>query len=410
MARALGPEIRGYYGLTVMAASMIASLGHFGLGTAITYFTGKKTYANSDILAFFTLVAFFIGSFFAILMYLIYPHLPNIWTEISKPVMITGLIAAPFILFHNYFLRFLFALMRVKESNIAKLFLNLSYLILIIILVLIRGGSLKETILAFTLSTIVASVLSFVFFTGDMRKGWRINSTMFGPMFNMGARAYMLSVFSFINFRLDLFLIKYFLTASDVSYYSIAVNVSERLWYVPNAIGAVLFPTLLSMNKGSSEFTAKVCRNNFFIMIVLGVAILISAKFLIVFMYGKEYESVSLALYSILWGIVIFPVYRFLSIDFASKNRLGLSVGASFIGIAVNLAANIYMIPRFGIVGAGISTSLSYSVLSIILMAIFKKENGLPLRDLFIPKRQEFIGYRNGAVKAWKIYILRRQN
>ena len=64
--------MRGYYGLTVMAASLIASLGHFGLGTAITYFTGKKTYANSDILAFFTVVALFVGSSFAILMYIIY--------------------------------------------------------------------------------------------------------------------------------------------------------------------------------------------------------------------------------------------------------------------------------------------------------------------------------------------------
>ncbi|MBN2184283.1 MAG: oligosaccharide flippase family protein [Candidatus Krumholzibacteriota bacterium] len=389
---------------------MIASFGHFGLGTAITYFTGKRTYANSDILAFITLVSLFVGSSFAILLYIIYPNIPNIWTEIPKPLMITGLIAAPFILFHNYFLRFLFALLRVRESNIAKLFMNMSYLILVVILLLIRGGGLKEVILSFTLSAIIASILSFVFFTGDMRKGWRINFSMAGPMFSMGGRAYLLLIFNFINYRLDLFLIKYYLTASDVGFYSIAVNISERLWYIPNAIAALLFPTLMAMDKGSSRFTAKVCRNNFFIMIVLGVAILLTAKYLVVLMYGKEYDAVSPALFSILWGIVIFPVYKFLSVDFASKNRLGLSVAASLFGIFVNLAANIYMIPRYGIIGAGISTSLSYTVLSVILVIIFKREMKLPLRDLFIPKREEFIGYRDGAVEAWKRYILRRRD
>ena len=145
-------------------------------------------------------------------------------------------------------------------------------------------------------------------------------------------------------------------------------------------------------------------------MIVLGIAILLTAKPLIILMYGKEYGAVAPALYSILWGIVIFPNYKFLTVDFSAKNRLGLSVAASLIGIFVNLAANIYMIPRYGIIGAGISTSLSYTILSIILVVIFKREKNLPLRDLFIPKREEFIGYRDGAVKAWNRYVLRQND
>ena len=48
VARRLGPELRGYYGLVLMGASLVAAFGHFGVGAAISYFTGKKLRVGID--------------------------------------------------------------------------------------------------------------------------------------------------------------------------------------------------------------------------------------------------------------------------------------------------------------------------------------------------------------------------
>lgn len=402
VARQLGPEIRGYFGLVVMASLLIASLGHLGIGSATTYFTGKKKYEEKNILALLVLSALVLGSLLALILYLVYPMISNIWTDIPKPIMIIGLSAAPFMLFNNYFVRILLAQLKVRQSNIANLLRNSAYLVLVVILLWKYGGGLREAVICFSASTIIAGLLGFLLFTPGMKGSWRIDRSMIGPFYSYGFRAYLLLVFNFINYRIDIFLIKHFLTASDVSYYSIAVNIAERLWYLPNAMGALLFPTLMAMNGGTSKFTAKVCRNNFFIMFVISVLLLLFGKFFIVLLYGKEYLQVIYALYSILWGISIITVYRFLSVDFASKNRLGISVAASITGIALNIAANIYMIPRYGVVGAGISTSFSYTVLTAILSTVYVRERDVSLRDLLIPRMAELREYPAGILSQIK--------
>ena len=219
-------------------------------------------------------------------------------------------------------------------------------------------------------------------------------------MFRYGLKAYVVIIFHFLNYRFDIFLIKYFLTNSDVAFYQIAAGMAERMWYIPNALNFVLLPTLLSMDKESTAFTAKVCRNGFFVMILLAVAVLFSAKYAILLLYGEEYAPVTYALYSILWGITVTSLYKVIFAHFAAKNRLGITILAATFSLVVNLGMNIYMIPRFGIVGAGISTSLSQSVLTGILIWFFLRYEKIRLREILIPNREDFVSYRVAIKKV----------
>lgn len=400
VARQLGPERRGYFGLVILAVNLITALGHMGLGTSVSYYTGKNEIKRSDILTFIIAGSLFLGIILGGLFFFVSPHILNIWKEIPHSVMMIGLIAVPPIFFLNFFSRFLLGMMRVRQNNITNLLRTLSYVSLVVVFVWFMKGGVRETTICFTASVIISGILGLLIFTKGARPAPAINTSLIKPFLGYGIRAYMLLVFTFLNYRVDIFLIKYFLTASDVGFYQIAVNVAERLWYIPNALSAMLFPTLLSMTSGSSRFTARVCRNSLFIMLMLAIIILAGGRFAIVLLYGEEYLPASFALYSILWGITIFPVYKLLSVDFATRNKLGISIFASLTGIAVNIAANIYLIPRYGIVGAGIATSLSYTVLSLILGSFFMREHGIGPRELIVPNGQDFRSYREGVSRG----------
>lgn len=387
IARRLGPELRGYYGLVIMAASLVGAFGHFGIGAAIAYHTGKKSYQNREILSFVVTVALSLGTAFAVLLFLIYPSIPRIWSEIPRNVMLVGIISVPFAFLYNFLQRFLLAMLRVKQSNFSQLFLSIFQFLLVLVVIWILGGGLMEAVACYTISLLITSILSLSVFTRDIRPFARIKPSMFGPFVKYGFQVYLVFVFNYLNHRFDLILIKHFLTASDLSFYQIPVNICERMWQIPAAMVSVLFPTLLAMKRGSGEFTAKVSRSNFALMLVLGAVITASAGFFVPILYGREYLPMLPAFYSVIWGVVISPVAKFLGVYFASRKQISINIYASLAGFACNIVLNLLMIPRIGIVGAGIATSISNTVWALILVWHFTRQEKMGLQDILILKK-----------------------
>lgn len=389
IARRLGPELRGYYGLIIMAASLVGAFGHFGIGAAISYHTGKKSYPTNEILSFVITISLLLGTALAALLFLIYPSFPRIWSEIPRQIMLVGLLSVPFAFLNNFLQRFLLAMLRVKQSNISRLFLITVQFSLVLVVVWILDGGLIETVACYTISMILASIFSLCIFTRDIRPLGKVKPSMLGPFVKYGFQVYLVFVFNYLNHRFDIILIKHFLTASDVSFYQIPVNICERMWQIPNAMASILFPTLLAMDRGSGGFTAKVSRSNFAIMLVLAGLITASAGYFVPILYGREYLPMLPAFYSVIWGIVISPVATFLGVYFASRKQISKNIIASLAGFACNIVLNLIMIPRMGIVGAGIATSISNTVWALILAWYFTRQENISLHDVFVLKKED---------------------
>lgn len=394
VARRLGPDLRGYFGLAVFSVSLLMSFGQLGIGTAVAYFSGKQKYPRSQILGFLIISSFTVGILLAVSFYFLYPAIPGKWANIDKRIMLIALIATPFFFLQNFTSRFLLSMLKVRQSNIANLIRTILYLIMVVILLWWLKGKLLASIICYTMSIVIASVIAVLVFTRDIKPSFRVDKNLAKDAFNYGIKAYLINVFNFLNFRLDIFLIQHFLSTSELSFYQIAVNISEKLWYIPHALGTVLFPTLLAQKEISTKLTERICRHNLFIMFVLAIPIVIFAKLAIGLFYGKPYLPTATALYSVIAGITVYPIYQFLGVDFAARNKLEIGIIASSIGIVVNLFLNLKLIPIYGIVGAGIATSVSYTLMAAILVLIYARMNRIPYRNLVIIKREDFNDYR----------------
>ena len=398
IARRLGPDLRGYYGLIIFSVSILVSFGQLGTPTAIVYFTGRSKYPKEEILTFILVASLSIGSLLAITFLILYPMIPGKWANINREIMLIGIASTPFFFLQNFVSRFLLSMMKVRQSNLVNLIRSSLYLILVLILLLLLKGDLKASVISYSASIITASLIAIFVFTKDIKPALRIRSELVRDAFKYGFKAYMINTLNFLNYRLDIFLIQHFLSTSELSFYQIAVGLSEKLWYIPNALSAILFPTLLMQKEFSTKLTEKVCRHSIFIMFIASIPVIIFARTLIALFYGNPYLPTVSALYSILLGIVLYPIFKFLTVDFAAREKLGIGIGASLAGVIVNLALNILLIPRYGIVGAGIATSVSYSLMSLILITTFTHVNKASLKDIILIKKEDFNDYR-GLIK-----------
>lgn len=372
-----------------MTINLLIAFGQFGLGYAIAYQTGKGKYTKSQILTFAVTSSIILGSILALLFYLVYPHIPSKWNDISRPIMVIGLLAAPFAFLHNFLNRFLLGMLKVRQSNISNLFRILSYLLLVIALLWIMRGSLKAATVCLTLSFVIAGILTYALFTRGIKPAMKIDTTLAGFSFRYGIKVHILNIFNFLNLQLAIFIIQHFHTASQLSFYQLAFNISQRLWLIPTALSTVLYHTLVATDRSSSTLTPRVCRNNLLIMVLLAIPVVLFGKFVILFLYGREYIQTTLALYSVVWGIVVYPIFKILYEDFAAQNRLGLAILASILGFVVNLSANLLMVPRYGIVGAGLATSLAFTLMAIILVGFYMHHHKIPARDLLLVNSED---------------------
>jgi len=207
--------------------------------------------------------------------------------------------------------------------------------------------------------------------------------------FTYGIKSYLQILTGHLIYQIDLYLIAYLLSAKQVAFYSIAVGVATLLWYLPNTIGVVLFPTLSSIHNDEEihMFSAEVCRHTLFITFIGAVGLGLAGKYLILFFFGAEYiESVNAMLF-ILPGIVAMSIYKVLTRNFSSRNRQQVSIMAAAISLVVNIGLNFILIPKYGIEGAAIASTISYILAGAILVLVVKMESGISLRKmLFIDK------------------------
>lgn len=180
-----------------------------------------------------------------------------------------------------------------------------------------------------------------------------------------------------IIFKIDQVMINYFLPKSDLAIYSVAVRITEVWIFICIAISNFQFESILKSLESSVElfdqkiiqlYKKVICIS---LAIIIGVFIL-SSTFVELFFGDKFIESIQIL------NIYILSL-PFLFLNNASWKYfipLKLEKFATiklFIGALINIVLNLLLIPKFGLIGAAISTVIAMVFISVYGNLLFKK-------------------------------------
>ncbi|MFH1005893.1 MAG: polysaccharide biosynthesis C-terminal domain-containing protein [Candidatus Latescibacterota bacterium] len=220
---------------------------------------------------------------------------------------------------------------------------------------------------------------------------WSPDRLLFVHSMRFGLKAMLISLLLVLLFRVDVYLVGYFLGAKATGVYSIAIVLAEMLQKIPNVAGTILFSKI---SGGSSEqgdrLTAQVSRSIFALtMIAAGIMALLGSR-LILLMSGAEYEGAYLPFLYMIPGIVTMASGSVINTNLWVQGYPPQAIVAPIAAVCTNIVLNILFIPRFGLVGAGIATSVAYSLWSFLLFVYFSKRTALSFRDLVVVRISDF--------------------
>ena len=367
IARWLGANDLGLYRMTLTIYGVVTLVATFGIPSALIkyiaeYKEDEEKLNQTTSCGFINAVI--IGLIAAIAIFFFAPFLAGIFKmpELSTLLKITA-IALPFASLYSSQSGLLTGLRKMKYFAVLMAGHSVLMCILIVTLVLL-GFGVEGAISGFAISVagacFLGSILSKKFFKLSVRH--HIQNTK--KILSFGGKIFSAGAISQINYQADIILIGYFLTATQVGYYAVAVALSRFFWIIPQSIQRIVYPTaseywstnnhaaLQKMIDKSMKYTA--CA-----LIPIGLGVGFFARDIIATIYGGEFMHAVLPLLILIIGTVINGIPRSLGATIAAVNRPDLEPKKLICSASVNIILNILLIPRFGITGAAIATTCS---------------------------------------------------
>lgn len=400
LARVLGPKGKGIYALLVLIPKVMVNLGSLGIEDANVYFTGSKKYKVEDIASNSFFSTILLGSILLIFFYIVYSL--DIFQDFIKSNQLNqtylwcAILAVPFLLLSVYIKSILLGKEEIITYNKINILQIIFELILIVILLFIFRQGVFGAIIAYLLTSIFISLFAVSFIKKYVKIKISYKKYLFKDSINYGIKAYFSNLTSFLNYRLDMLLVAFFLGPIDVGYYSLAVGIAEKIWLLPGAVSTVLFPRISTMeNLKESNLTPKATRHTFFIVFIISLILAVLAKTLIKILFGESFLPSVNSLLILLPGIMALTFPKILCADLAGRGKPIYSLYASLLSLGVNIPLNIWLIPKWGISGAAFASSVAYITSAVVLITMYTKISGKSWVEILIIKRVDFLDYKN---------------
>ena len=406
LARMLGPEAKGIYSLVLLFASLFVTFLSFGVGPATVYFTAKADYPRKVILEnsfLATLILGIAGIILGVILLLVTGQL--IYPEIPRELLYLSLLLIPLNVFIKQLAtQYLLGINRIDRYNLAEfgsVFIPFAFSLGSILLF---GRNLSAVIGSRVIGfTLLAGLLYYWLRQSVGGFSFDLNRGFIKDVYQYGIKAYLGNVIGFLNYRVELFLLGYFLPMAAVGYYSIAVGLAEMLWLVSQSAGTMIFPMVSAEQDEDRKknFTPLVMRTVVGITL-LGVLILFFlAGWFIPLVYSELYNP-SVPLFKILLpGIVFVSGSRVLANDIAGRGKPILNTYIGGVGLVIQVVLNLSMIPLYGARGAAWASSIAYLLILIIRLVVYMRVSGNDLLSVILPQKKDWDLYWSLIVKIW---------
>lgn len=405
IARTLGAEGQGIYSAAVTLPALWAGIGLCGLDAAHLYFLARDrkvmgaVVANSAVILLGAMVVLFPA------YVLLVRPLVGAQGAALGPYLVLSAVVVPLIVARHLALTFYLAIGHVERYNALTVVAQVALLALVAFGLLVARGGAHFAIIAYQASLVFFLVPALFWvrrqLTAADRGALKWSQPLFRASLSYGLKGHLGSILTQFSYRFDTVLVLRWLGTAAQGYYSIAVLLAEKLSHITASVQFVLFPRISAAeNEEADRITPLVCRTTLAAVLVAGVILLATGKLLLRLFYGHTYDPSLAPFQALLPGIVTLSVGNVLSSDLSGRNRRLEMTAAMAIGFVLNLVLNFLWIRRFGILGAALASTVSYTAQSLVMAIFFWRITGIPPHRLIVPGREDLAVWRRLAEKV----------
>ncbi len=383
IARALGPEGRGTYVYPITLVGLMIAALHLSLEQANVHLFSGRAVSLADLAANSGLVASIVAGISLLITVALFALRPGGTAAVRSDILLAALIVVPFAI-HQIYLTGLLQISHhigaanrvalvsagVQAGAIGILFVSGRLTVLAVVLVASGVGIIQWVLTARAVGGLVHLPPRYI-------------PELFRRALRFGLGLHLGLVMVFLQLRLDVFLIERLSGLAAVGIYTLAVMVAESIWMVTDAVAVACLPHQVeACALDAGRLTLRACRLNIFLALLGAAGLALISYPVIRLAYGAPFLPAVPALLALLPGVVCYSAQRVCGAYLLRLNcplRMSAILGSAVI---VNLGLNLLWIPRWGIVGAALASTVSYALSATLFVAWAIRVSGLGLRGV----------------------------
>jgi O-antigen/teichoic acid export membrane protein len=398
LARSLGPEGNGLYALALLLPTTMAQMLNLGVAPANIYYVGRGDVPLRKALRTTTYLGIILGLTGLVIAPLIVHFRGAEWFPgVPTGLMLLAFAAYPIGLFQGYYITLLTAVKDFRRFNRTLAIMPLVTIVLASLFIFVFGMGVAGAVLAYLFGQGAGTLMSRISLRahlatpgeGEDRESWWAYGRR---CIQYGWKAHLSNILAFVNYRADVFLVNFFLNPALVGIYFVAVQIAERLWLPSKVLGTVLLPRMAESHAkgGTSDLTPIMSRLILWMTAIICIIVALVAGPVIRLLFGEAYVDALPPLLWLLPGIALASSSKIVANDFAARGRPEWNSMLSVAILFINIVANVILIPRYGINGAAIATTISYTFNMLVKTLIYSRVSGSPWHAQVIPRREDF--------------------
>jgi O-antigen/teichoic acid export membrane protein len=374
ITRALGPEGRGFFAVANAIAALGVQFGTFGLHASNTYYVAQDRSRLPALLGNSLVVSFGVSGAGALIVFAIFSLFPNL-APVHGVLLVLALAWIPFGLAYLLAQNLLLGIGEIGAFNRVEIANRLIAMVAIGVLIILRLAHPAFVFAAFLVAMV--TTLVWMLFRLEHVAGARPGPSM--PLFKSniayGLKVYIAGFFTFLVLRADLLMVQYMKGAVQTGYYSIAATMADYVNMLPPIVAALLLPRLSATSdiRAKMGMMKRAVAGTVALLFPLLAASVALAHVAVRLLFGRAFLP-AVPAYAWLAPGIFFLGVNMVAVQFL--NSLGYPMAVVWIwagSAALNIGLNFWVIPRYGIVGASIVSSISYTLAAFANLLLIRR-------------------------------------
>ena len=388
----LGREAWGIGATVLVDVSLLLIAVELLSGSGLIYYTPRKSFVTlfkiSYAWIFLTTISL------VLIFYVLSKFAPTVYDafvpegygiHIISMVLLYGL--------HNFNMNVLLGKERVGTQNILFIIQFMTQLVSMILFIFIfdirNADAFVFSLITGYVTVNICGFICIIPYFKDNRHEELVDTAK--EMFNFGSMIQLSTLVTMINRRISYFVIKRFFGMSEVGVYTSGTQVSEATKLIGNSIALVQFSSISNMDdkKKAADLTVTFLKLAVILTALCMIVICLIPKSIYAWIFTPEFAETKDVLVSLSPGMVFMAANMIFSHYFSGVNLPKHNLYGSLVGLLVTIPSIFILIPKYGIIGAGISVSLTYLATVIYQWTIFKKDTKVKTIQL-LPTLNDF--------------------
>lgn len=392
----LGKEAWGIGATVLVDVSLLLIAVELLSGSGLIYFTPRKPF--SVIYKLSHIWIFTIVGIICIIFYALYSLCPNIYHGfVPEGYGIHIIVMVLLYSFNNFNMNVLLGKERVGTQNLLFIIQFMTQMISMIAYIFIfdirnADAFVYSLITGYVMVNIFGFISILRYFKKSDTKSEKVSLISTAKeMLQFGSMIQLSTLVTMINRRISYIVIKNVFGDGEVGVYTSGTQVSEATKLIGHSIALVQFSTISNMDddKKAAAITVTFLKLACVLTAISMFAICLIPKSVFAWIFSDEFAGIKDVLLTLSPGMVFLSADMVFSHYFSGINKPKYNLYGTLVGLAITIPSISILIPMYGIVGAGISVSLTYFGTILYQWIIFKKINGTRTKEL-IPTLNDF--------------------